>query len=141
NPDMPYCSMPVSDYVRAANEQTFVVVQIEERHALENARAIAEVEGVDALFLGPADFSILSGVPGQFDHPLLQQAARKVADAARQAGKHWGMPSGSPEQTRKLLDMGARFICHGADIIMVKNGLEQIHRLFSPLGFTFAKRL
>ncbi len=141
NPDMPYCSMPVADYIRAANEQTFLVIQIEELRALEQAQAIAEVEGVDALFLGPADFSILSGVPGQFNHPILQEAMRKVADAAHRAGKHWGMPSGSPEQTRQLLDLGARFICHGADILMVKNGLEHIQRQFGPLGFTFTSRL
>lgn len=141
NPDMPYCSMPVDQYVRAANEQTFIVIQIEEPHALQNAQAIAEVEGVDALFLGPSDFSIISGIPGQFDHPTIQDAIRKVAEAARKAGKHWGMPSGSVEQTRKLMDLGARFICHGADIIMVKTGLERIHREFGPLGFTFTPRL
>jgi 4-hydroxy-2-oxoheptanedioate aldolase len=141
NPDMPYCSMPMAEYLKAANEQTFVVIQIEDQHALENARAIAEVEGVDALFFGPADFSILSGIPGQFDHPMLGDAMRKIADAARRAGKHWGMPSGSLEQTRELLDLGARFICHGADIIMIKNGLEQIQGQFGPLGFTFANRL
>src|SRR4051812_1259881 len=46
NADAPYCSMPVDAYVRAANEQTFLVVQIEDREAVANARAIAEVEGV-----------------------------------------------------------------------------------------------
>lgn len=141
NPDMPYCSMPLEQYIRAANEQTFIVIQIEDQHALANAQAIAEVEGVDALFFGPSDFSILSGVPGQFDHPLLQEATRKIAETARKAGKHWGMPTGSVEQTRKLMDLGARFICHGADIIMVKSGLERIHQQFAPLGFTFAKKL
>lgn len=141
NPDMPYCSMPIDQYIKAANEQTFVVVQIEEGRALENAQAIAEVEGVDALFLGPSDFSILSGIPGQFEHAIIQDAIRKVADAAKKAGKHWGMPTGSVEQTKKLLDMGARFICHGADIIMVKTGLERIRQQLGPLGFTFTNKL
>ncbi len=141
NPDMPYCSMPVAEYVRAANEQTFVVIQIEEEAALKHAGEIAAVEGVDALFLGPADFSILGGFPGQFDHPRLHEAIRQIADAARQAGKHWGTTSGSFEQTRRLLDLGARFICHGADILMVKTGLEQIQRQFGSLGFTFTNRL
>lgn len=141
NPDQPYCSMPLEPYIRAANEQTFVVIQIEDQRALDNAPAIAALEGVDALFFGPSDFSILSGIPGRFDHPLLQEATRKIADAARKAGKHWGMPTGTLEQTQQLMEMGARFICHGADIIMVKNGLEQIQRRFAPLGFTFANRL
>jgi 4-hydroxy-2-oxoheptanedioate aldolase len=133
--------MPVAEYVRAANEQTFIVVQIEDAAALAQARAIAEVDGVDALFLGPADFSILGGFPGQFDHPRLQEALHHIADAAKQAGKHWGTTSGSVEQTKRLLDLGARFVCHGADIIMVKNGLEQIQRQFGSLGFTFTNRL
>lgn len=141
NADMPYCTMPMTDYIRMANEQTFVVVQIEEQHALDQANAIAAVEGVDVLFFGPADFSVLSGVAGQFDHPLIKDAHRRISDAARRHGKHWGMPTGSLEQTKLLMDMGARFICHGADIIMVKNGLEQIQRNFAPLGFTFDNQL
>jgi len=141
NPDMPYCTMPVDEYVREANAQTFVVIQIEDQHALENARSIAEVDGVDVLFLGPADFSILGGFPGQFNDPRIQDAIARIADAAKRAGKHWGMPTGSVEQTKKLMDVGARFLCHGADIIMIKNGLEQIQRQMGPLGFTFAKGL
>jgi 4-hydroxy-2-oxoheptanedioate aldolase len=137
NPDTPYCTMPITEYIRAANDQTFVVVQIEDPAALENVEPIAAVEGVDVLFLGPADFSVLSGIPGQFDHPLVEDAARKIAAAARKTGKAWGMPSPSPERTRELLERRALFIAHGADILMVKSGLEAIRRSFGPLGFTF----
>src|SRR5262245_53518921 len=69
NPDMPYCTMPMDAYVREANAQTFLVVQIEDPAALGHVDEIAAVEGVDVLFFGPADFSVLSGIPGQFDHP------------------------------------------------------------------------
>jgi len=131
----------MQQYVRDANEQTFLVIQIEDRHALENARAIAEAEGVDVLFFGPADFTVLGGIPGQFDHPLVQEAIRTIADAARQTGKHWGMPCFSIEHAKQLLDLGARFLCHGADIIMVKNALEEIQRRFAAFGLTFDRRL
>src|SRR6185437_152013 len=87
NPDAPYGSMPMESYLREANAQTFLVVQIEDLQAVEQSRAIAEVEGVDVLFVGPADLSILSGVPGEFDHPRVQDAIRKVAEAAKRAGK------------------------------------------------------
>ena len=137
NADMPYCTMPFTDYLRRANEETFLVVQIEDPVALSHAHAIAAVEGVDVLFLGPADFSILSGVPGQFDHPLIQEAIDTFAAAAAAAGKHWGMPVPTPEKGKKLLDLGARFLCHGADLIHVKNGLADIRQRFGPLGFTF----
>src|SRR5947209_1546084 len=126
NPDMPYCTLPMQRYLREANEQTFLVIQIEDRHALENARVIAEVEGVDVLFFGPADFTVLGGIPGQFDHPLVQEAIRTIASAARETGKHWGMPTGSPEQTRQLMELGAGFLCPGAAIFLVKHALEEI---------------
>jgi len=137
NPDNPYCSLKLDQYVREANEQTFVVVQIEDEKALGNARAIAEVEGVDVLFFGPSDFTILGGIPGQFDHPRVQEAIRIIADAARRTGKHWGMPMPTVERARQLMDMGARFLAHGADIMFVKNALEEIRRGFAPLGVTF----
>lgn len=141
NPDMPYCTMPFEQYIREANEETFVIIQIESREALDRADEIAAIDGVDILMLGPADFSILSGIPGQFDHPLIHEARQKLATAAQRHGKHWGCPSSGPEMTRQLLDMGARFICHMADIVLVKNGLEQIQKNFAPLGFTFENRL
>jgi 4-hydroxy-2-oxoheptanedioate aldolase len=140
NPDMPYCTMPVDQYVKQANDETFIVVQLEDRDAVANARAIAEVEGVDVLFFGPADFTVLSGIPGQFDHPMVDEAIRAVAAAAKAAGKHWGMPVGTPERAKQLLEMGARLLAHGADIIWLKNGLEETRRKFGPLGFTFNER-
>jgi len=141
NPDMPYCTMDIGEYVRAANRETFVVVQIEDAKAVENARAIAAVEGVDALFFGPADFSILSGIPGQFDHPSVRDAIRQVAEAAGAAGKHWGLPTGSVQRTKELLDMGGRFFCHGADIWILQEAYRKIQKDFAPLGFKFDNRL
>lgn len=137
NPDMPYCTMPMKEYIREANEQTFILIQLEEQHAVDKAEEIAAVPGVDVLFLGPADFTVLSGFPGEFEHSAMQKAIDKIAAAARKTGKHWGMPGFSVEHTRKLLDMGATFICYMADLLMVKQGLEQIQREFSPLGFKF----
>lgn len=141
NADNPYCSTPLERYVREANEETFVVIQIEDPEAIDEADAIAAVEGVDVLFLGPGDFSLLSGIPGQFDHPKVWEAVQRVAKAAEGAGAAWGMPTFSPEHSRRLLDMGARFLAHGADILMVKNGLEAIQKDFGPLGFRFESRL
>ena len=137
NPDMPYTTMPVTQYIREANEQTFVVIQLEEAHAIANAEAIIDVPGVDVLFLGPADFSVLSGIPGQLDHPIIADAIKKIARAARKAGKSWGTPALSPEHARRLLDLGATFICYTADLLLVKEGLLRIQEQFKPLGFCF----
>src|SRR5690606_21345613 len=138
NPDMPYCTMPLQEYIEAANRETFIVIQLEEPEAVDAAEEIARVKHIDVLFLGPADFSVLSGIPGRFDHPQMQKALEKVARAARNAGIHWGSPAFSPEHARQLLDMGATFLCHSADILMIKTALDRLQEDFGKLGFTFA---
>lgn len=141
NPDMPYCFGDMNRYLEDANEQTFIAIQIEDPGALASAEAIAAVPGVDVLFLGPADFSILSGIPGQFDHPKIIEAMRTVARAAQNAGKNWGMPCPTMERAQQVMELGGRFLAHGCDLIWVKNGLEQAQRDFAPLGFTFERRI
>ncbi|MBP7933909.1 MAG: aldolase [Phycisphaerae bacterium] len=141
NPDMPYCSMPMADYVRHANEQTFLLMQIEEQQALDAAEAIARVEGVDGLFFGPADYSVLSGFPGQFESPRIQRAVEAVAKAAKKTGKHWGTPAFHADHAKWLLSLGATVLCHNADLVLVKEGLKRIQEQFRPLGFQFSNQL
>lgn len=141
NADAPYCAAPINQYLQMANESTLIIIQIESPKAVAAVDEIAKVPGVDVLMLGPGDLSVLSGVPYQFDHPILVDAQRRIARAADEAGISWGTVSGSAEHTRKLLDLDARFICHGADIVMVKRALEKIQEQFTPLGFTFDNRL
>ncbi len=141
NADAPYCGVPMKQYIKKANEETLIIIQLESQKSLEEADAIAAVPGVDVLMLGPGDLSVLSCIPFQVDNPIILNGYKRLADAAKKAGKHWGTVSGSPEHSRKLLDLDAKFICHGADIILVKRGLEQIQANYAPLGFTFDNRL
>ena len=141
NGDNPYCAMPMPPYLKAANAHTLLITQLESPQALDAADAIAQVPGVDVLMIGPGDLSVIAGIPYQFDHPLIADAYRRVAAAATRAGQWWGTVSGSPEHMRTLMDLGAKFLCHGADIIMVKQGMELIQQRFAPLGFTFDNRL
>ncbi len=141
NPDMPYCAVPMADYMKAANDETFIIIQLEEQAAVDRADEIAAVPGVDILFLGPADFTTLSGFPGQWEHPKLWDAYRKLAKAAEKAGKWWGTPAFSPEHCKRLMDLGALFFCHSADIVIFKAGVESIQKQFASLGFGFQNRL
>ena len=141
NRDMPFCSMDLTEYIEAANRETFIVIQMEEQSAVDQAEAIGAVDGVDILFFGPGDFSVLEQIPGQMDHPKVQKAIEKIAQAAKNTGKHWGMPAGTVERTEELLAMGARFICHGADVIALKNMLESIQQTMPKLGFTYRNAL
>ena len=135
--DTPYMMMPMEEYLRKANEETLLIAQIESPEALENVEAIAQVPGIYILFLGPGDYSIRLGIPGQSRHPEIRAAEDRIARAASHAGIHWGLPVGSPEQAQDAIDRGARFICHQADLNLMKHALESIQNRFSPLGFTF----
>lgn len=130
NPDVPYLMAPMVDYIREANEQTFLIIQLEDSDAVAQAEAIAAVPGVDMLMLGPADFSVLSGIPFEFDHSSVVAASKHVARAAKSAGKHWASTSGSIEQARQMFDRGAALVFHGCDIVFVKNGLDQVREAF-----------
>jgi len=141
NPDMPYLTMPLVDYLIEANRETFIIIQIEQLDALEQVERIVETPGVDVVMLGPGDLSIHAGIPGQFDHELIRDARSRIARAAEKAGKHWGCPAGSPQQAKQFLDMGARMIFHRSDIRTIQMALEQMHREFTPLGFTFDHQL
>jgi 4-hydroxy-2-oxoheptanedioate aldolase len=140
NADGWYCGAPLTKYLNFANDETLVIIQLEDQASVDQAEAIAAIEGVDALMLGPGDFSILSGIPGQMDHAKITAATEKVAAAARNTGKHWGRPMFTPEDAKRYLEMGARLCFHGADLLLVKRGLEAMQRDFAPLGFTFENR-
>jgi 4-hydroxy-2-oxoheptanedioate aldolase len=138
NPDQPYCSMAnMAEYAAAANRETFIVVQIEQPSALEHVEAIAAVPGIDVLMLGPADFTILSGIAGQFDGDVVRNAKKRIAAAAKANGIHWGTTCATIGHIKENMELGARFLCHGADILWVKRALEQIRKDCEPLGFKF----
>jgi 4-hydroxy-2-oxoheptanedioate aldolase len=139
--DNPFLLTPLVDYLKQANEQTFVVIQIEDAAALDKAGEIAAVDGVDVLFFGPGDFSILCGFAGQFNDVRIEDAMKRISDAARKAGKHWGMPCFTPEHAQKVYDLGGRFLAHGSDIGSLKNAMEDIQKRFSPVGVKFERRV
>ena len=141
NPDMPYLSMDIADYVRVANEETFLIIQIEDELASQEVEAILAVEGVDGAMLGPGDFSVLEGIPGQLQHEKIQQALDRIATAARNTGKHWGTTVDSVQRAEELVEAGARLLFTGADIVVIKNELEKIAEDWGSMGVHFENRL
>ena len=138
-PDARYSLSPMVPYIKAASEETFLIVQLEHPDAVAQAEQILAVPGVDMLMFGPADFSVLSGIPGEFTHPSVLAALERVSQAAKKTGKHWAATCGSVEQAKKFSDMGCSLLFHGCDLIFVRNGLEQVRRQFAEsLGVTFA---
>ena len=126
--DLGFCD-PM-EYVAHANRETFVVIQIEDAEALDRLGEIAAVEGVDCLFVGPADLSFSLGCPLQFDAPAYQEAERAIAAAAKAAGKWWGRPVANAEAAARYAEKGARFFAMGGDYTLLKAGFERVRKEF-----------
>ncbi len=134
-PDSGYMATPLGKYIQHANEETFLVIQIESREALAVADQIATVEGVDLLFFGPGDYSLQQGFPGKFDDPRYLEAVKAVANAAVAAGKWWGTPAFSIEHAEQLLGLGANFVTYGSDLTLLRKVLIDLQKDFGTLGF------
>lgn len=116
NADGGYTSVALDEYLVKSNSQRFIALQIEDPEPLNDLEAIAALEGYDMLFFGPGDFSHGIGAPGEWEHPLLIETRKRVAEVAREHGK-FAATVGSPRNARELIDMGYRFISMGADVI------------------------
>jgi 4-hydroxy-2-oxoheptanedioate aldolase len=121
-------------YLQQSNREIFVALQIEDREAVDAVEEIAAVEGVDLLFLGPADLSISLGAPLQFDHPSMRSAVARVAEAARKAGIWWGTVTSSPTFAQQALDRGARMVTCANDHFLLLDGLRDAYRQFSKIN-------
>lgn len=120
-------------FLEHANMQTFVVLQIEDREAVECIDGIAGVDGVDLLFVGPADLSLSYGIPMQYQHPLLEKAKDKVANATARAGKWWGTVTPTPDAAQKELDRGARMVTCVDDHFLLVQGLQNALLRFADI--------
>jgi 4-hydroxy-2-oxoheptanedioate aldolase len=131
--DADYTFADSTEYLEHANEETFLAVQIEDREAVDCVDEIAAVEGVDLLFVGPADLSISYNVPMQREHALVQRAMDTVANAAEKAGKWWGTVTNTPEQAQTEMDRGARMVTCANDHFLLVHGLQSASKSFANL--------
>ena len=113
-------------YFASADSSLLGVLQIESRESLDNIDAIAAVDGVDVLFIGPVDLSRDLGMFGQFDHPLFVEASHRTAAAARRAGKQAGIIVDGPADLGKYWDLGYRFFASSSDGSLLNSGARQL---------------
>lgn len=139
NADGAYTNLDFAGYLKQANEQRFVALQIEDPEPLGDLEAIAELDGYDMLFFGPGDFSQGIGAPGQWDHPLLMETRKRVAQVARKYGK-FAATTGSIQNANELMDMGYQFISIGADVIGLSAYCNGLTGDFKKLNVRSGKR-
>lgn len=133
NSDGAYCNIEFKEYLKQANEQRFVCVQIEDPEPLDELDEIAALDGIDMLFFGPADFSHGIGAPGQWDHPLLVETRKRIPAICAAHGKLAGTVA-SPEVIEEYVAMGYRYICMGADVLGLGSYCESIASEFAKVG-------
>lgn len=120
-------------YYENSQENILGIVQIETKEVLKYVDEIANLVGVDVLFIGPADLSMELGIFGQFDHPEFLAAVEKTVEAAKKAGKATGILFFNTEEYNKYYSMGIRFIACGADATFVADGAKNMVKKLGKL--------
>ena len=113
-------------YYQDASDNILGIVQIETLEVLNHLDAIAALEGVDVLFVGPADLSMALGHFGEYEHPQFLEALQETINAARKVGKAAGIIVFDPDDFSKYHQQGMRMIACGSDVGFVARGARQL---------------
>jgi 4-hydroxy-2-oxoheptanedioate aldolase len=120
----------VKDYARRAHEEICLLVQVETQAALDNIEAICAVDGVDGVFIGPADLHASLGYTGEIANPkvkpLIDDAIRRI----RKAGKAPGILTPNEADAKHWLSCGGLFVAVGADVGILARGAEALAARF-----------
>jgi len=121
----------VKDYAKRAHEELCVLVQVETKAALDQLEAICAVDGVDGVFIGPADLHASMGHAGETSNPailpLIEEAMRRI----RKAGKAAGYLSPVEADARRMIAAGSNFCAVGADVGLLARGAEALRAKFN----------
>lgn len=121
----------VKDYAKRAHEEICVLVQVETKPALDQLEAICAVEGVDGVFIGPADLHASMGYTGETSNPavlpLIEEAMRRI----RKAGKAAGYLSPLEADCRMMMAAGCNFCAVGADVGLLARNAEALRAKYN----------
>jgi len=122
----------IGDYLSQANAGMCVLCQVETAEALAQLDEILAVEGVDGVFIGPADLAASMGHLGNPGHPdvrhLIEDALRRI----RQAGKAPGILQGDIASAQHYLKLGAQFVAVGVDAVLLRRAASELLAHFQP---------
>lgn len=120
----------VRDYARTAAEELCLVVQVETAAALERLEAIAGVDGVDAVFIGPADLAASMGHAGELGHPEVVAAVEDGIARLVKLGRPAGVLAMNPDFARRCIALGASFTAVGIDSAILARGADALAAAF-----------
>jgi 4-hydroxy-2-oxoheptanedioate aldolase len=120
----------VKDYAQRAHEEICLLVQAETQAALDNIEAICGVDGVDGVFIGPADLHASLGHPGEIANPRIKPLIDDAIRRIRKAGKAPGILTPNEADARHWLECGALFVAVGADVGILARGAEALAAKF-----------
>ncbi|MDF9301717.1 HpcH/HpaI aldolase/citrate lyase family protein [Tritonibacter mobilis] len=114
------------DYIATADAQICVLLQVENRKGIENLDDILAVEGIDGIFIGPADLSTDMGHQGNSAHPEVRAVIADAISRIKAAGKAPGILGVTDEATQAYSDMGAQFLAVGLDVLVLAQGARTL---------------
>jgi 4-hydroxy-2-oxoheptanedioate aldolase len=120
----------VSGYLKNADAEICLLVQVETRSALDQLEAIAQVEGVDGVFIGPSDLSASFGHVGNPQHPEMQAVLEQSVKRLKAVGKPAGILTGNEDEARRYISWGYTFVAVGADTGLLARGADMLAKKF-----------
>jgi len=120
----------VKDYYKRAGDEVCVLVQIETRLALQNIEAIAAVEGIDGLFIGPSDLAAAFGHVGESSHPEVRSAIDDALKRIGKTGKASGILAPIEADARHWLSLGCVVLAVGSDVGLLARQSEELAAKF-----------
>lgn len=115
----------VKNYMQNVNDNLCLLVQVESKKALDNLDDIIMTDGIDGIFIGPADLSASLGYPDNAGHPEVQQKIEQAIKRIRQLGKAAGFLATDVEMAKKCISWGANFVAIGVDTMLYTQALDE----------------
>jgi 2-dehydro-3-deoxyglucarate aldolase/4-hydroxy-2-oxoheptanedioate aldolase len=131
--DGAYGSLPMAQFASRSNDETLVGIQIETMGAVEEVDAIAAIDGVDFLFVGPSDLSQALGVLGDFTHEKCLAAVDMVSAACSSNGKRWGAVTPNAAYASLMVAKGCTLVSATNDVKLVTAGMAATREDFADV--------
>ena len=119
-----------TDYLDVADDEICLLVQTETVRAMDNLEAICAVEGVDGVFIGPADLAASMGYRGRPGHPEVQAMIERAMRTIVASGKAAGTLTSDPALARRYLELGCTFVATGVDILLYAQAARKLAASF-----------